>query len=239
MLFSASVTRTLPPGAPSRHAPRCCCCCLVVENHSWLKPLSYFQFSSPSVTQAHLQLVWLTSRHVCANVCVLARFSVCVWTWKEPRAKYAGCHWSAALCPPLRALLSWGVTHLYQMACGVSLSGCVQVQIFCKAPDKHFGVRGCFCLSRPQRLDVADVFFFFGFICNCVHFPLPFVHHCGASCLCLDCLLHWRVGKIWQPIRFCQGSVQEQVPSSDCPEAAGKTECSKWQLILKEALSGF
>lgn len=178
----------------------------------------------------------------CLRQCVCARtlFCVCVWTWKEPRAKYAGCHWSAALCPPLRALLSWGVTHLYQMACGVSLSGCVQVQIFCKAPDKHFGVRGCFCLSRPQRLDVADVFFFFfGFICNCVHFPLPFVHHCGASCLCLDCLLHWRVGKIWQPIRFCQGSVQEQVPSSDYPEAAGKTECSKWQLILKEALSGF
>lgn len=44
-----------------------------------------------------------------------------------------------------------------------------------------------------------------------MHYPLPFLHHCGALCFCgraisvLCC-----VGKNWQPIRCCQDPVQKQ-----------------------------
>lgn len=44
---------------------------------------------------------------------------------------------------------------------------------------------------------------------NSMHFPLPFLHHCGASCLCADALLHWCVEKSGSQ----SDSVQEQVPA--------------------------
>lgn len=42
-----------------------------------------------------------------------------------------------------------------------------------------WGLQGCFSCSRPQWLDVCFIFIFL----YSMHFPLPFLHHCGASCL--------------------------------------------------------
>lgn len=78
------------------HCRRC------VKNCSWLKPLSYFQFchSAPlsfpaRVTQARLQLVWLTPQ------CVCARWLLCVNSEGAPgRARVCvegGCCWSSVL----------------------------------------------------------------------------------------------------------------------------------------------
>lgn len=227
MLFSVSVTRTLPPGAPSRHAS-CCRRCLGVENHSWLKPLSYFQFSSPRVMQARLQLVWLTSRCVCAAMCVCACRLSCV-NVKEPRAKVCG------LKPPspeLRFLprsyipfIKWPVAFPCQAVRGSSPL----------LTNQHSAVQACFCWWRPRRLDVADA------LCYSMHFPLPSLHHCGALCWCFGTiLLHWCLGKI----RFSQGSVQEQVPAlvritQRCWQDWILHGSISGQLILLEVLCGF
>lgn len=127
--------------------------------HSLLKPLSYFQLSSPGFTQAHLQLVWLTSQ--CVGVRMWSR--VTVWMCRSPRQRT----WTAteAWCstPSYEHYsLSQGVTHLYQTACGTSLLGCVQVEF----------------TARPQKLEV-DVF---------SYRVGPYISHhrplCGASCFC-------------------------------------------------------
>lgn len=102
------------------------------RNPQLIKTFIFFQFSSRGAAQAHLQLVWLTSRCVCAHVCGHTLLSMNV---KEPRAKCAGGHWSTVLCPPLPpsrrySPSSKGVTHLCQMACGVSLSGSWQTTLW-------------------------------------------------------------------------------------------------------------
>ena len=127
MVFSTSVTLTLPPGAPSLHAPHCCCC-LVVKKPQLIKTFILFPILLSQCHAGPLAII-LIDISACLRqcMCVRARVLACV-NMKEPRAKYAGYHWSAVLCPPPQALLSRGVEHLYQMARGVSLSGCVQVK---------------------------------------------------------------------------------------------------------------
>lgn len=192
MLFAASVTHTLPPGAPWRHVPRCCRC-LVTENHSLLKPLSYFQFFSPGVTQAHLQLVWLTSRCVGARVCECeaAPGEVCGLPVKRGAAP-----------PPPSTTFSQGVTRLRQTACGVSLLASFQVEATARLlPHKHLVVQGCFCGSRPQWL-LADVC---GFFFSCLSMYLPPLLPLWCFMFLFVDLLHWFVEKPANPILsgFC------------------------------------
>lgn len=122
---------------------------------------------------------------------------------KEPRAKYAGCHWSTVLCPPLPLSPSLQALLPLLQRSYTPLSNGLWRFPFRLLTNWHSGVWGCFCWFRCHWLDVADVFI------NSTHFPLPFLHHCGASCLCADRLLHWCVEKSGSQ----SDSVQEQVPA--------------------------
>ncbi len=95
----------------------------------------------------------------CASVCVCV--CVCVRTWRSPgqsmrAATEARCS-SMTLAPPeeLHTFLKWPVASPCQGVCRPSPP---------RGPwQTHFGVWGCFCWSRPQWLDAADVFFVFFF----------------------------------------------------------------------------
>lgn len=116
-----------------------------------------------------------------------------------------------------------GVTHLYQMACGVFLSGCVQGESTAKLLTNT--LQGCLCCSRPQWLFVADVFFF-----NSMHFPLPFLHHCGASCLCSYRHLYWCVEKSGSRSDSVRVLSRNKSPQWFRPfTGSGKTGYFNWQ----------
>lgn len=146
--------------------------------------------------QAHLQLVWLTSR-VCLHSCV--QWHTPVYGCEGAPGKVAA---TGALCsatPPPPPLSS------------VTLAPPKELHTFVKRPVAF--------LSADKPTPLSWKMFFVGgcgwmwqmsFFCfNSMHFPLLFLHHGGASWW-QDRLLHWTVEK-----SGCQSdSVQEQVPTA-------------------------
>lgn len=152
---------------------------------------------------------------------------ICMWTWRSPRrsmqaATEARCSAPSppprafALAPPkeFHTFIKWPVAFLCQGA---------QVE----SPDKHT-LRGFedvfFFVASDLCSWMCWCFFFILFFFYSMHFPLPFLHHCGASCLCFPPLACGRKNIIiWQPIRLCPYS------SSDHPEVLGETGYFQWQ----------
>lgn len=104
----------LPPPASSRHAPRCRRRFGGRKHQRWLKPLSYFQFSSPS---------WLLERPPAISLIDIS-VSPCAREREGApgRCVCAGSYWSTvppsiAVAPPEEA------TKLPPTACGVSSVG--------------------------------------------------------------------------------------------------------------------
>lgn len=77
MVFSTSVTLTLPPGAPSRHAPRCCCC-LVVKKPQLIKTFILFPILLSQCHAGPLAII-LIDISACLRqcMCVCSRALVC------------------------------------------------------------------------------------------------------------------------------------------------------------------
>lgn len=163
-----------------------------VRKTQLIKPLSHFQFSSLSVIEAHLQLVWLTSLCFCVHICVNV---------KEPPRQSMLAASEAQLSAPTHPLplhplplpsehcfhSSRGVAYLYQTAYGVW-------------PSCH-----CLCRSSPlwgvwqsNLCGLMDVFlkvWLILFFCCCCFVLFFYTSHCPFSIVVLH-VHSWTVSSI-------------------------------------------